>query len=127
MPDQTTTPCNHKNEIEFSPNQENKSPEDTKKQKKSQTENLQKSEIKNVPTSINKDKNISVIYANVDSLTNKMNEIETYAEIYKADVILISEHLSKNSSSNFSDVFKLHDYNCLEDNTGRGVCLFYKN
>ena len=126
-----TKPCNQKNEIDFSKNQENKNDEN-KNQKKSQTENLQKTkyhkaEKKNEPTSMNKDKNICVMYANVDSLTNKMNEIETYVEVYKADIILISEHLSKNSSSNFSDIFKLHDYTCLEDNTGRGVCLFYKN
>jgi len=125
-----STSCNLMNETDFCPNQENKNDE-RKKQKKLNTVKSQKTNdhynVNNEPTSIRKDKTIIVMYANVDSLTNKLNELETYAEVYKADVILISEHLSKNSSSIFSDIFKLNDYSCLEDNTGRGVCLFYKN
>ena len=67
------------------------------------------------------------MYTNVDSLTNKLNEIETHAELYEADVILITEHLSKNPTSKFDNVFTLNNYNCLEDNTGRGVCIFFKD
>ena len=67
------------------------------------------------------------MYANVDSLSNKLCELETSASIYNADIILITEYLSKNASSNFENVFNLPNYNCIEDNSGRGVCLFYKN
>ena len=67
------------------------------------------------------------MYTNVDSLTNKLNELEIHAELYNADVILITEHLSKNPSSKYENVFTLKNYNCLEDITGRGVCVFYKD
>ena len=67
------------------------------------------------------------MYANADSLTNKIDELETYAKIYKADLILVTEHLSKNPSSNFSNIYKLEGYTCLENNVGRGVCVFYDN
>ena len=40
---------------------------------------------------------------------------------------MITEHLSKNPSSNFDNVFKLPGYKCVEENTGRGVCIFYKD
>ena len=70
---------------------------------------------------------INVMYANADSLTNKIDELETYAKIYKADLILVTEHLSKNPSSNFSNIYKLEGYTCLENNVGRGVCVFYNN
>ena len=70
---------------------------------------------------------LTVMYTNVDSLTNKLNEVEVYANLYEADIILLTEHLSKNPSSKFDNVFNLKNFNCLEDNTGRGVCLFYKD
>ena len=68
---------------------------------------------------------LNVMYTNVDSLTNKINEIETYAKLYKADLILITEYLSKNHSSNFTNIYNIDGFNCLENNKGRGVCLFY--
>ena len=62
----------------------------------------------------------------MDSLSNKLNELETHAELYKADLILLTEHLSKNTSSKFENVFSLTGYNSFEDISGRGVCIFYK-
>ena len=67
------------------------------------------------------------MYANVDSLSNKINEVETYANTYKADLILLTETMSKNPSSKFDNIFNLNGYNCIENNKGRGVCIFYKN
>ena len=63
----------------------------------------------------------------MDSLSNKLNELEAHAELYKADIILITEHLSKNISSKFENVFSLDGYNCFEEISGRGVCIFYKD
>ena len=70
---------------------------------------------------------INVMYTNADSLTNKMDEIETYAKLYNADLILITEYLSKNPSSNFTNIYNIDGFNCLENNVGRGVCVFYNN
>ena len=70
---------------------------------------------------------INVLYTNADSISNKLNELKTHAAYYKADLILITEYLSKNKNSNFKDIFCIDGFNCLEDNSGRGVCIFYKN
>ena len=59
-------------------------------------------------------------------MSNKLGELEAHAELYNTDIILITEHLSKNNSSKFENVFSLNGYNCLEDISGRGVCIFYK-
>ena len=69
---------------------------------------------------------INVMYTNADSLSNKLNETETYASLYKADVILITEYLSKNTSSNFANIYKINGFNSIECNEGRGVGIFYK-
>ena len=69
----------------------------------------------------------NIMYANVDSLTNKINEVETYSKLYKADFILLTETMSKNPSSKFDNIFNLKGYNCIENNSGRGVCIFYRN
>ena len=70
---------------------------------------------------------LNIMYTNPDTLSNKLNELEVNAEIYNADIILIAEYLSKNQSSKFENVFNISNYNCIEDSTGRGVCVFYKN
>ena len=70
---------------------------------------------------------LKIMYTNPDTLSNKLNELETHADIYNADIILIAEYLSKNPTSKFENVFNLDNYNCIEDSTGRGVCVFYKN
>ena len=70
---------------------------------------------------------LNILYTNLDSLSNKLNELEAHAELYKADIILITEHLSKNISSKFENVFSLDGYNCFEEISGRGVCIFYKD
>ena len=67
------------------------------------------------------------MYANADSLSNKIDELQTYAKEYKADLILICESLSKNVSSHFDNVYNIDIYNCIECNVGRGVSIFYKN
>ena len=69
------------------------------------------------------------MYTNADSLTNKLNEIETYANYYDADLILVTEYLPKNPSNicNFNNIFNINGFNCIENNKGRGVCIFYKN
>ena len=67
------------------------------------------------------------MYANVDILTNKLNEVESYAELYEADLILIAEHLPKNPVNNYENIFNIPGFSCIEDCTGRGVCVFYKD
>ena len=69
----------------------------------------------------------NIMYANVDSLSNKISEVETYSKLYKADFILLTETMSKHPSSKFDNIFNLNGYNCIENNSGRGVCIFYRN
>ena len=73
---------------------------------------------------------LNIMYANADSMTNKLDELKTYAEQYQADLILITESLAKNPTSfseHVNNVYDIESFNCLECNVGRGVCLFYKN
>ena len=79
------------------------------------------------------------MYANADSLTNKIEELKAYAHHYQADLILITESLAKHSASDVNDVnnvnninsinnvYNIDNFNCIECNIGRGVCLFYRN
>ena len=92
----------------------------TKKQKNKDKQNKEKTNKSNT-------KHLNIMYTNPDTLSNKLNELETHAELYNADIVLIAEYLSKNPSSKFENVFNIKNYSCLEDSTGRGVCLFYKN
>ena len=69
---------------------------------------------------------LKILYTNIDSLTNKKNELETYISVYNADIILIVETLSKNSNNVFDNIFHIDGFNCIEENTGRGICIFYK-
>ena len=96
-----------------------------------QQKNTNMINTKNKTVNVNENKNesahINVMYANVDSLSNKLFEVETHAAMYNADIVLITEHLSKNPESKFDNVFNIDGFNCMEENTGRGVCLFYKD
>ena len=96
---------------------ENKNEEKNKK-----TQNTKNKENFEKPNNTN----LNIMYTNIDSLSNKVSELEIYAHQYEADIILITESLSKNSHDNFDNVFQIKGYHCLEDNTGRGVCIFYK-
>ena len=100
----------------------------TNKNYKNKNRKNKKQDKKNKTKFLN-NKFLKIMYTNADSITNKLNEIETYANFYEADIILISEHLPKNPSNicNFNNVYHLDGYNCIENNKGRGVCIFYKN
>ena len=106
------------NNLNVYKNDKNKSPSDNSQNNVDSNENKNKYEDINF---------LNVMYTNTDSLSNKINEVEEYAKLYKADLILITEHLSKNSSSNFSNIYNINGFNCLENNEGRGVCIFYNN
>ena len=104
-----------------------------KTKKYNKKRNFNKKKLKNCLKDKNKykhidDKNttpLNILYTNLDSLSNKLNELETHAELYKADLILLTEHLSKNTSSKFENVFSLTGYNSFEDISGRGVGSMY--
>ena len=113
-----TNPRLNQNEIDHEDKLESKIKKNTKINTKLQ--NSQKTEA-------NKLNHINIMYTNADSLSNKINEAETHAVLYEADIILITESLPKNPTSKFDNVFKLNGFSCIEENTGRGVCLFYKN
>ena len=54
-----------------------------------------------------KQNSFKIMYSNVDTLSNKLNEVEYYSEIYETDLILITEHLPKNSLDKFENVFNI--------------------
>ena len=74
-----------------------------------------------------KKNSLNILYSNVDILSNKINELEHYAKIYETDIILITEHLPKNSLKNVGNIFNIPGFSCIEDCSGRGVCVFYKD
>ena len=82
---------------------ENKNHKKRKKKENEQKENTDK----------NITKHLNIMYTNPDTLSNKLNELESHAELYKADIVLIAEYLSKNPSSKFENIFNLENYNCL--------------
>ena len=59
------------------------------------------------------------------NLFKSIHEIETHAELYNDDIVLITEHLSENPTSKFDNLFTLNNYKCLEGNTGIGICIFF--
>ena len=105
---------------------ENRTPLQTKSETKNENKKKSQQKTKKGKNNINVADHLKIMYTNPDMLSNKLNELETHAKLYNADIILIAEYLSKNPSSRFENVFNLNDYYCLEDSTGRGVCVFYK-
>ena len=77
-------------------------------------------------TKTNENQFINILYTNADTMSNKFHEIETHISYYNADLVLITEYLSKNATSNFSNVYNINGFHCLENNVGRGVCIYYK-
>ena len=75
---------------------------------------------------VEKRSRVTCLYTNADTLTNKMDELELFLNNHKKiDVIAINESLPKNSSSDKNKInFILPGFNCIQNNSGRGVCLF---
>ena len=73
-------------------------------------------------------KNLKIIYSNVDSLSNKKEELETILHKDDIDVALICETLPKNPTSayNKENNFIFEGFETIENNAGRGVCIIYK-
>ena len=68
------------------------------------------------------------MYTNTDQLQNKLSELENFCEEHKIDLVAITETLPKtNSHDNESIKFILDGYIPLQNNFGRGVCIFYKD
>ena len=64
---------------------------------------------------------INILYSNVDSLSNKIEELKTYIDLYKSDIILLTETLPKNPSNQYENVFNIDGFSCCEDMTGRVI------
>ena len=67
------------------------------------------------------------LYTNTDSLNNKIIEIQSYCCEHKIDLIFICETLPKQNYDKSNIKFIIPGYSALQDNTGRGVALFYKD
>ena len=105
--------CNDKNDMTINPadNPVNINIEQNNKQFNKQIEDIE---------------GINILYSNVDSLSNKIDELKTYIDLYKSDIILLTETLPKNPSNQYENVFNIEGFSSFEDITGRGVCIFYK-
>ena len=75
---------------------------------------------------INEHNNFKCIYTNVDCLTNKIEEIELFLNKYNIDIAAIAGTKPKNSTEIKKLNLNIKDYNCEEDPTGRGICLYFK-
>ena len=67
------------------------------------------------------------LYTNTDTLNNKLTELENFCSLNKIDLVSITETLPKNNTDCVDLKFVLEGYSALQNNLGRGVCLFYKN
>ena len=67
------------------------------------------------------------MFTNTDSLTNKITELQNFCSENKIDIVAICETLPKNNNCDNQDIkFVLEGYASIQNNTGRGVVIFYK-
>ena len=72
--------------------------------------------------------NLNLMYTNADCLTNKKLEFETYLNQHNIDIALICETQPKNSANNHEpNSYIIQGYDSIEDQTGRGVMIVYKD
>ena len=72
--------------------------------------------------------NLRCLYTNTDQLLNKLDELESFCVENKIDVVAVTETLPKDKASDKEHLkFILNGYSCIQNNNGRGVCLFYKD
>ena len=70
------------------------------------------------------------IYSNVDSIVNKLTEIEIFLKANDIDVAAFTEMIPKNTSLEYDPNgknFVIEGYTSIEDITDRGVCIFVKS
>ena len=65
---------------------------------------------------------------NLDSFSNKKDELRNFIRINNIDIALICETLSKNTSVHNANQLHLsiQDNEYIEDSHDRGVCIIYK-
>ena len=100
--------------------------------KKSQENELETKDQQNnhISVSIDPTKQIGIkcISTNTDTLTNKMEELETLVHEHGIDIITICETLPKNTQEDKDNfVFNMPGYKVINNNTGRGICMFIKD
>ena len=70
---------------------------------------------------------LKILYANADQLNNKKIELETIIRQKDIDVALICESLPKKQLASLPSVpVIMEGYDSLEDSTGRGILILYK-
>ena len=72
---------------------------------------------------------MNCISSNIDSLPNKLNEIELFLHKEKIDIAAFVETTPKNcSSKEIKNLkFEIEGFNCISDPYGRGVCIYVNN
>ena len=70
---------------------------------------------------------IKCISTNTDTLTNKMEELETFIHENNIDIVAVSETLPKNTQEDKDNfVFTIPGYKVVNKPIGRGICMFVK-
>ena len=100
--------------------------------KKSQDNELETKDQQNNHISVSRDPTkqigIKCISTNTDTLTNKMEELETLVHEHGIYIITICETLPKNTQEDKDNfVFNMPGYKVINNNTGRGICMFIKD
>ena len=69
------------------------------------------------------------MYTNADNLMNKKAEFMTNVEMYRPDIIAVTEVLPKFKGDAVQDAeLDLHDYDCFKTGPkGRGICVYVRN
>ena len=77
---------------------------------------------------VEKHNGLRCMYTNTDQLQNKLFELETFCAEHKIDLVAITETLPKQNVPDKDCIkFNLNGYQTLQNNSGRGVCIFYKD
>ena len=67
-------------------------------------------------------KGLKCLYTNTDVLYNKMDELTMYVDSECIDIIAITETLSKHRNDDYTPVFVINGFNCLQNNESIENC-----
>ena len=77
--------------------------------------------------SVDSSKGLKCLYTNTDVLNNKMDELQMCIQTENIDIVAITETLSKNSNDDYTPVFVIDGFTCIQNNDGRGTAVFIRN
>ena len=76
---------------------------------------------------VDSSKGLKCLYTNTDVLHNKMDELQMYINSENIDIVSITETLSKTSNEDYTPIFVINGFNCMQNNDGRGTAIFIRD